>query len=432
MNKTNTSILVAGVTIATSIMPIYANEPIEKEQTNIDVNEIVKGYFLTSKGEELVEMLLLEKEAGSIVEIVDSNIANVIKFDLVIKNNEGNVIETIGILSDNAKTLSRTKQIINDKLNKSVRIDLIAGDDRYKTAVEISKATYNKSKDVNGIILIGKNAIVDGLAASPLAAQKNAPILLANKNELTQETEEEIVRLLGENPDSKTIYIVGGTNTISQELEKGLNKLGVKSVERISGSDRYGTSLAIANKLDSSKNIENKAFVVGGNGEADAMSISAKAAELNAPIIVTNKNKLSQEISKFLNGKEIEIIGGNNSVSKSVENELVSIDNNKTIERLAGDTRKDTNTKIINKYYQEANQIFVAKEGNASLIDALAAAPLAGREKAPIVLSTDILAKKQEEAIKDQLSNVKKVTQIGNGVATSVIDKIIELTGLFN
>ena len=46
------------------------------------------------------------------------------------------------------------------------------------------------------------------------------------------------------------------------------------------------TSIEVAKKLNSNSE---KAFVVGGNGEVDAMSISAKAAELKAPIVVVEK-----------------------------------------------------------------------------------------------------------------------------------------------
>ena len=63
------------------------------------------------------------------------------------------------------------------------------------------------------------------------------------------------------------------------------------------------TSIEVAKKLNSNSE---KAFVVGGNGEVDAMSISAKAAELKAPIVVVEKDKLNEEAKALLENKEIE------------------------------------------------------------------------------------------------------------------------------
>lgn len=408
------------------------NEIIVRNSTELEATDLVNGYFLTAKGNELAERLLKEETAGKTIEIIDNNedLGFAGSFDIAIKEAD-KVVEIIGISSHNPSAVNATKVLLQDKLNNTSRVDLMAGEDRYKTAVEISKATFSGSTTASSIVFVGKDAIVDGLAAAPLAAQENAPILLANGKELTKETEEEMLRLLGDDLKSKTIYLVGGTTKIAPELEEKLNKLGVKAVERIAGEDRYETSLAIAKKLDATQNTTNKAFVVGGAGEADAMSISAKAAELNAPIIVTNKEKLTDEAAKFLTGKELEIIGGVNSVTESLEAKLQTVDNDKTVVRLAGETRKDTNAKVINAYYQDATEVFVAKDGNAALIDALAAAPLAGKQNAPIVLSTNGLSTMQETAVENKLTKVEKITQVGNGISAIVIEKIVELVGLF-
>lgn len=121
-----------------------------------------------------------------------------------------------------------------------------------------------------------------------------------------------------------------------KETEEKLSKLGVSKVERVSGEDRFETSLEIAKQL---KDTFKTAFVVGGNGEADAMSISARAAQFGAPIIVTG-NELDANAEKLLKGKRIRNSGGENSVSKEVEDKLVDIDLNNKVERLAGENRK--------------------------------------------------------------------------------------------
>ncbi len=47
------------------------------------------------------------------------------------------------------------------------------------------------------------------------------------------------------------------------------------SVERISGSDRYKTSISLAQKLNSIKSVSQVAVANGVNGLADAISVGA-------------------------------------------------------------------------------------------------------------------------------------------------------------
>jgi len=127
-----------------------------------------------------------------------------------------------------------------------------------------------------------------------------------------------------------------------------LGEKGIK-VDRIHGQNRYETSLNVAKQLNSNSEF---AFVVGGNGEVDAMSISAKASELKAPIVVVEKNKLSEEAKDLLKNKEIYIIGGDSCVSEEVKLELDKLDKNNSSERIAGINRKETNAMVIKEFYK--------------------------------------------------------------------------------
>ncbi|MDU4881281.1 MAG: cell wall-binding protein Cwp8, partial [Clostridioides difficile] len=340
------------------------------------VNKVKNGYALTFENEAI---LTQEQEDSD-----DKDKPEKSSFDIVLsKANEKP--ETISVSSKNHKLVRDLHKVLTDvKDGKELKVEVLSGDSRFTTAVEVSKERF-KDGEAEAIILVGEDAIVDGLASAPLASQKNAPILLSKKDSLPSEIEAEILRVLGSNLSSKKIYIVGGESKVSKETEEKLSKLGVSKVERVSGEDRFETSLEIAKQL---KDTFKTAFVVGGNGEADAMSISARAAQFGAPIIVTG-NELDANAEKLLKGKELEIVGGENSVSKEVEDKLVDIDLNNKVERLAGENRKDTNAKVINKYYAGATKAYVAKDGyvggNGQLVDALTAAPLAASSKAPIV-----------------------------------------------
>ena len=326
------------------------------------------------------------------------------------------------------RTMKEFRAVLENRADMT--ISSLAGDDRFATAIEVSKAGFEN--EAENIVLVGQDAIVDGLAAAPLAKAKNAPILLAKKDGLTEEVEKEMLRVLGTTGlEDKTIYIVGGESQISKDAEAKLAKLGTKVV-RLSGDDRYETSLAIAEELTKGETTLKPAFVVGGEGEVDAMSIAAHAAKEEAPIVVVNKDVVSEDAKEFMTDREIVVVGGKSSVSEEVVAELDVLDETENnVERLAGDDRQGTNAAVINKYHKNATTAFVAKDGyvggKSQLIDALTAAPLAGNAGAPIVLATNNVTVEQKEAVQSNFKGVKKIVQIGQGIADSVITKIAEI-----
>ena len=405
--------------------------------TSVKVDTLYDGMRLTSDGKKLVEAY---KELKNINKAsIDENSVTIApgfsgeaSFEILIKDIKTDKESQIITISGSNELVLRLEGLLSNDSELKGNIDVLAGDSRFETAIEVSKATFKDAGDAESVILVGQDAVVDGLAAAPLAAEKNAPILLAKKDGVTEEVEAEMLRVLGTNLTGKTIYIIGGESQISKEAEAKLAKLGVK-VKRLAGASRYETSLKIAEELNSTSKTS---FVVGGNGEVDAMSIAAYAAQTKSPIIVTNKDVVSEETTKVLEGKQIEIIGGTSSVSAEVEAELAKIDMDKKVVRLAGTDRKGTNAKVINRYYGNAKEVFVAKDGYGTgvshLIDALTAAPLAGSKNAPIILATNSVSTEQVETAELKLKNVTKITQIGQGIANTVVEKLYDVLNLLN
>ena len=405
--------------------------------TSVKVDTLYDGMRLTSDGKKLVEAY---KELENIKKAsIDENSVTIApgfsgeaSFEIHIKDIKTDKESQIITISGSNELVLRLEGLLSNDSELKGNIDVLAGDSRFETAIEVSKATFKNAGDAKSVILVGQDAVVDGLAAAPLAAKENAPILLAKKDGVTEEVEAEMLRVLGTNLTGKTIYIIGGESQISKEAEAKLAKLGVK-VKRLAGASRYETSLKIAEELNSTSKTS---FVVGGNGEVDAMSIAAYAAQTKSPIIVTNKDVVSEETTKVLEGKQIEIIGGTSSVSAEVEAELAKIDMDKKVVRLAGTDRKGTNAKVINRYYGNAKEVFVAKDGHGTgvshLIDALTAAPLAGSKNAPIILATNSVSTEQVETAELKLKNVTKITQIGQGIANTVVEKLYDVLNLLN
>jgi len=381
------------------------------------VNKVKNGYALTFENEAI---LTQEQEDSD-----DKDKPEKSSFDIVLsKANEKP--ETISVSSKNHKLVRDLHKVLTDvKDGKELKVEVLSGDSRFTTAVEVSKERF-KDGEAEAIILVGEDAIVDGLASAPLASQKNAPILLSKKDSLPSEIEAEILRVLGSNLSSKKIYIVGGESAVSNTARKQLESV-TKNVERLAGDDRHTTSVAVAKAMGSFK----EAFVVGAKGEADAMSIAAKAAELKAPIIVNGWNDLTADAIKLMDGKEIGIVGGSNNVPSQIENQLADIDKDRKVQRVEGETRHDTNAKVIETYYGKLDKLYIAKDGygnNGMLVDALAAGPLVAG-KGPILLAKNDITNSQKNTLDKKLNLGAEVTQIGNGVELTVVQKIGKILG---
>ena len=148
-------------------------------------------------------------------------------------------------------------------------------------------------------MLVNGESLVDGLAAAPLAAKLGrtdykAPILLTESNKLPKETKAYLKEVIANVKVGKlnevTANLVGGKTVLNKELENELRDLGF-NVVRYGGDNREETSLEVAKAVNPNFN---KAFVVGGEGEADAMSIAAIAAQQKAPILVGKKGGVSR------------------------------------------------------------------------------------------------------------------------------------------
>lgn len=351
-------------------------------------------------------------------EVVNSNDLYSIKITIKeIDKNNRHIVNEINIKPDRKSGIDN---ILNIMLG-NIPTPVLAGMDRYLTSAQVSKNGFTSSDNV--VLVSGESdALVDGLTSTPLAASLNAPILLTKSDELPSCIIDEIDRL-----GAKNIYIVGGENSISNNISNKLERYYGKNVERIDGNDRYETSIAIGEEVV--KNTKNKGdvFVVGGYGMADALSISSVSASNLSPIILTKKDSLSIDARHFLdrNASDTYIVGGKSQVSNHVSKDIVDI--GLTTKRLSGETRQDTNGAVISEFYTNGKELYdnegvvFAKSEDSGLVDALGAGVYAGKIKAPIVLASNSLTYEQEDALKD-IKVKDKLYQVGYGIDSSVFE----------
>ncbi|KAK2286028.1 N-acetylmuramoyl-L-alanine amidase [Clostridioides difficile] len=314
-----------------------------------------------------------------------------------------------------------SRKDVNKYLRKtSAPITELTGSDRYETAVKISKEGWKNGSDK--VVIINGDVSIDGIISTPLATTYNAPILLVEKNNVPNSVKSELKRL---NP--KDIIIIGDENAISKTTANQIKSTVNASQTRLNGSNRYETSLLIAKEIDKNHDVE-KVYITNANGgEVDALTIAAKAGQDKQPIILTDKDSITDNTYKWLKSEDLQnayFIGGPQMISTNVINKVNDITkDNVTNNRVYGADRHETNANVIKKFYtdDELEAVLVAKSD--VLVDALAAGPLAANLKSPILITPKTYVSAYH---KDNLEakSANKVYKIGGGLTSKVMSSI--------
>lgn len=180
-----------------------------------------------------------------------------------------------------------------DTTLKSEKIDVtrLEGQDRYFTSQKVVEKTKEIINPEYLLIASGKN-FPDALAATGFFVNHKSVMVLSDGLTYPQSNLQEIA--------------IGGVNQLPLKSFKG---------KRVSGKDRYETALEIA-KLSFDKN--NNAILASGQVFADSLSAVSLTKKHNAPIILTQSNSLTENAKKYLNGKNVFIVGGEKTVVNDI------------------------------------------------------------------------------------------------------------------
>lgn len=336
-----------------------------------------------------------------------------------IKNNAQSYDDIVkGAGRQNARLVldwSKAKKVEDNQGNDSNEVvKRLAGDDRYETTIKISKDNF---KSADTVVLASGTNSADALAASSLATSKSAPILLTKRNEIGKNVFDEIKRL-----NANNVIVVGGKVSISEKVVSDLKDKNI-TVKRLAGDNRYETSYEIAKELLKS-NKAKEAIIVNGFKNVDALSVSSLATKENLPILLNDGNRLSKDIKNIVgdsNIKKMYIIGGRTSLPRRIEDNIKALDIE--YERLAGEDRYETSSKIAKYAYENSDKVILASGENS--IDALAAGVLTKMEKAPMLL---VQKRRIPKSISNRIeeSKAKKFLLIGGEktISDRVKDKV--------
>ena len=324
--------------------------------------------------------------------------------------------ESIEAIAKEAKDLNKKKK--DKKKKKSEKIQRLSGDNRYETSVEVSEKNF---KSADTVVLASGQNIADALVASSYADIEEAPILLTNKNSISDEVLDEIERLKADK-----VVIVGGQSSISSSVESRLKKEDIK-VTRIAGSDRFDTSDKLSQEVSRLSKKSSQAILVNGYKNIDALSVSSLATKEELPILLNGRNALNMSVKnrlKQMNVNKVYIIGGNNSISSDVEKELKRMQI--SVVRLSGKDRYETSANIAKYAYKDFDEAIIASGENP--VDALAASTLTGKKEAPILLTNrNKIPKSIKKIIEDM--DIGKITIVGgeNSITDNVMDDMEDM-----
>lgn len=329
--------------------------------------------------------------------------------------NETNVNNT----NEKTKNEKQQEQITTneDGVFKNVIHQRFQGENRAKTAVNVQRHYF---ANTNKVILVNDNAYPDAISATNVSMGKY-PLLYTGKNSLSVETKSALDKMFLDE-----IYLMGGVNTISKNVENKLRKnFPHAKITRIMGNNRYDTS---AESAKTRANTTNLIFAAGTN-YADALYATSLAAHQNAPILLVSNEGLSQSTRKFIqsigNIDSVTIVGGEISVNQSVKNQIENL-TKKRVTRLAGVDRYESSVEVAKRV--NANPAEVITTSGEVFADALVSSTVAQKIKAPILLvKKDVIPLKVKEYMKDT-NSIYKLTTIGgyntvtkNNYSTQVI-----------
>ncbi len=217
------------------------------------------------------------------------------------------------------------------------------------------------------------------------------------------------------------LAISGGTASAVTPASPSTNRLG--------GSDRYATSVALANAYAAAPT---HVVVASGESWADGLAASAYASLKSAPILLVGQNTLPGAVRDYFLVKNtsitgVTIIGGTAAVSDSVKTAIASVlDVSDTITRVAGATRYGTMAAVATtaSVFDANDSLFIAS--GESFADALSVSGWASNQEWPIILTPGSALGAEATAVVTAAvtAGVTRVYLIGG---TSVLsEKIVE------
>lgn len=311
------------------------------------------------------------------------------------------------------------------------QLQRLGGSDRVVTAVVLSQRAFAAA---DAAVLARADIFADAVTGSSLAAEVNGPLLLTPTDGVRQEVLDELDRL-----GVETVYVLGGEDALSSDVEADLKAAGYDVVRR-GGEDRFETAGLIAETvIDLGGPIDEVVIARGTHPDpsvqpfVDALTSGDLATWLRAPILLTPKDELDEATRSYLEeiletGGTLWVAGGDEAVSDEVLDQLEA--EGYAPQRLAGEDRYETGLAIV----EETRDQVIAGGGvdpiatvvlasGDSLVDSLAGAVVAhalGGVLLPVPSDTLDRAPALRAWLEENASDIATVIIAGESEAVSM------------
>lgn len=243
----------------------------------------------------------------------------------------------------------------------------MGGADRGATAVALGRQAFPTGSAVV-IVAADQASVVDGLVAAPLARAKGAPILLSGADRLPDATIAEIQRR-----GARTAWVIGGEGVISASVVAELRSLGLTTVTRLGGADRFATANAVAAAVGPAAGV---VVASGANANLiDAAAVGGAAAASGWPVLLVMGDGLTTDTADVLDQiapTSVVAVGGVGAVSPAALADIGRVAG-RPVTRLGGPDRFATALAVADHFAGAigTSRVLVASAGNDHLIDSL-------------------------------------------------------------
>lgn len=220
-------------------------------------------------------------------------------------------------------------QAVEDQLRDAdLQVSRVQGADRFATAAAVAgvvRAPARRAVVALGDHPVPSRAWPDALSAGTYAASGvRIPVLLTRPDAVPQATMDALSDLRVTNVD-----LLGGTAAISAAVQQQLEEAGI-TVTRVAGETRYGTSVAVAQRVLATLPAGSIPLVFA-TGEAfpDGLAAGGLAGRLGAPVVLVQPGAVPAEVAAFLTGAahrfdDADLLGGTTAIAESVRTELAT------------------------------------------------------------------------------------------------------------
>ncbi len=277
---------------------------------------------------------------------------------------------------------------------QATSFERLAGDGRLDTMAAIDGEAFADGT-CSDVVLVSAYGFADALSASALAGLYDCPVVTTDGDALSEQAASEIARMAAE--DGIRVHIVGGSAVVSDACAGQAAQLAcVNSVERISGSDRAATAVAVANAGAGSWS--KTAIVVKGGSFADALSISSYAYASRSPLFMSIGGGIGEATAKAISdgGFEQVVVLGGTGGDDGIRDAAVEALGLPYV-RLAGEGRIGTSSEVAKWATGQSNaavqpEVVLGYDGMAianawNYPDALASVSLCGKAGSVLLLA---------------------------------------------